>query len=265
MVKAFKLETSKASVIMLNWNRLTLLKQTFDSLEKNTRFPYDLIVVDNGSWDGSVTWLKEMRRKNRMACLILLPENYGVGKAQNHGLIAAQQFLPKNRYLVLIGNDMLYPSNWLSKACNLLDNIPNIGLVMTGVEGASTPHTGKIKEINGVQYFIVSFAHGVFCFTKETLKKTGCVYDLFEYYSCHDIEFARRIRANGLTCVMMENVKVKQIHASFTLKDGRSLQEFKLSCRAKNLKTLETMEPLTHYKTKLTFADVKQTVWYEAA
>lgn len=92
------------SVIVLSFNTLELLKQCIELLEiqlnKNfsSNAEYEIIVVDNGSTDGSADWVK-----NRRGIVpLLLKENVGFGGGNNKGLT-----LKSGEYTLLLNSDVL--------------------------------------------------------------------------------------------------------------------------------------------------------------
>jgi GT2 family glycosyltransferase len=67
-------ETPVISVVVVNWNRRDLLRACLDSLAAQTFTDFEIIVVDNGSRDGSVEMVKNFSLPIR---LIENPENRG--------------------------------------------------------------------------------------------------------------------------------------------------------------------------------------------
>jgi glycosyltransferase involved in cell wall biosynthesis len=51
--------TPAISIIIPTYNRLELLKETLQSIFRQTLQASEIIVVDNGSSDGTVEWLKK--------------------------------------------------------------------------------------------------------------------------------------------------------------------------------------------------------------
>ncbi len=90
--------TKAASIIIANWNGRNLLEQFLPSVLNALRDCDEVIVVDNGSTDGSVEFLRENFPQVR---LIRLPKNYGFSVANNIGVLAA-----RNEVVVLLNNDM---------------------------------------------------------------------------------------------------------------------------------------------------------------
>src|SRR5262249_15056038 len=52
----------RVSIVVLTYNRLDVTRPAIESLRANTRQPYELIVVDNGSSDGTLDYLDQLER-----------------------------------------------------------------------------------------------------------------------------------------------------------------------------------------------------------
>ena len=85
----------KATVIIPNYNGLAFMEPCMAALERQTCRDFDVLVVDNGSADGSVEWLKEHRIPT-----IFLAENTGFSGAVNVGILTA-----RTPYVILLNND----------------------------------------------------------------------------------------------------------------------------------------------------------------
>ena len=101
----------KTTIIIPNYNGLSFMEPCFEALEKQTTKDFKILVVDNGSTDGSVEmvfvlklngstdgsveWLKEKQIPS-----IFLPENTGFSGAVNVGIKAAD-----TPYVILLNND----------------------------------------------------------------------------------------------------------------------------------------------------------------
>ena len=85
----------EVSVIIPNYNGLKFMDECIRSLNAQTYPNFRTLVVDNGSTDGSVEWLKEHQIDT-----IFLPENTGFSGAVNVGIKAAD-----TPYVLLLNND----------------------------------------------------------------------------------------------------------------------------------------------------------------
>ncbi|MFH1534696.1 MAG: glycosyltransferase, partial [Patescibacteria group bacterium] len=49
-------KTPRVSIVIVTWNSIKYLPPLFDSIENQTKRDFEIIVVDNGSSDNSVSW-----------------------------------------------------------------------------------------------------------------------------------------------------------------------------------------------------------------
>jgi GT2 family glycosyltransferase len=116
---------SKVSIVILNWNGKGLVRDCIHSIKKNTVYPnFEIIVVDNGSRDGSVEMLMEMKQKGVIQKLVLNKENTGFAAGNNQGFEIAS-----GKYYFMLNNDTLVTKGWLEAAVNLLESSPKIAAV----------------------------------------------------------------------------------------------------------------------------------------
>ncbi len=117
----------KVCVIILNWNGKELLKDCLSSLFKLTDYPnYKVIVVDNGSTDGSVEFVKKNFKK---VDVLALDKNYGFSKGNNIGIkYALKKYKPK--YILLLNNDTeIIQKDWLRKMVEVAEKDEKVGIV----------------------------------------------------------------------------------------------------------------------------------------
>ena len=108
------------SIVVVNWNSLSLTTAALSSIVACTvGSEYEIIVVDNGSRDGSVEALEQ--RFPRVA-LIANPDNRGFSQANNQGMGVAC-----GRYVVLLNSDTVQIGNALGEAVRYMDGHPDVG------------------------------------------------------------------------------------------------------------------------------------------
>lgn len=111
---------SLTSIVIVTHNQLDYTRLCLDSIRFRTDEPYELIVVDNGSTDGTVDYL----RAGRDVRWIENPDNRGFPAAVNQGLAIAQ-----GEQVLLLNNDTVVTTGWLGRLLDALRSDPRHGLV----------------------------------------------------------------------------------------------------------------------------------------
>lgn len=96
------------SLIIPSYNALDRTRECLQAVRRHREvgFPLDIIVVDNGSTDGSREWLAEQTDVR----LIQNDENLGAPRARNQALTQA-----RGEWVVFMDNDVVVTPNWLSR------------------------------------------------------------------------------------------------------------------------------------------------------
>ncbi len=106
------------SVIIPNYNGKKFIKECIDALESQTYTDFETIFVDNGSLDGSRSYVKENYPQIKF---IPLDKNYGFSGAVNVGIKEA-----KGDYVVLLNNDTQVQKDWLKNLVACIEKDPKI-------------------------------------------------------------------------------------------------------------------------------------------
>lgn len=110
------------SIILVCWNNASYLEECLHSLyESKLTSNFDVIVVDNGSSDGSQQMLGE---KFPQVKIIQNMSNLGLGKASNQGIAASE-----GRYVLLLNNDTKVNGPSLDAMVNFLEEEPSAAAV----------------------------------------------------------------------------------------------------------------------------------------
>jgi len=109
------------SIIVVSWNSIGFLGECLESVREQTYKEWELIVVDNGSEDGSA---ELVRRGFPEVRLITCSQNLGFARAGNLGLEES-----RGRWLLFLNPDVRLERDWLEKALPAFKISPHIGMV----------------------------------------------------------------------------------------------------------------------------------------
>lgn len=109
----------KASVIIVNWNGKELLADCIGSVMRQTYEAFEIILVDNGSQDGSVAFVECNYPSVKIATL---SSNTGFtgGNIEGYRLAAGD-------YIVLLNNDAHLTDCWLECMVSAVESDPSVG------------------------------------------------------------------------------------------------------------------------------------------
>jgi spore maturation protein CgeB len=110
------------SIIILNHNGRQHIQTCLGSIATLTDTPYELIVIDNGSTDGSVEYLRSVEADS--LTLIENPENIGCPPARAQGMCLA-----RGEYVLFLDNDTYVTPGWLRRLIEHCEDNPLIGVI----------------------------------------------------------------------------------------------------------------------------------------
>ncbi|CAM3138454.1 glycosyltransferase family 2 protein [Paenibacillus lupini] len=207
------------SIIIPTYNSLSLLRRTVESIRKHTQEDYELIVIDNGSTDGTLEFLKQQH-----IITISLPLNTGFPTACNWGLRLA-----RGEWLLLLNNDVLVTPEWLTRMHRTYKADPHIGIIgpMTNyasgkqqikMEGRYDEFAAGLRKEQDMKWEPVNRIIG-FCmmFSREMLKRIGMLDERFSPGHFEDDDYCLRVRHAGYEVVMAKDVFVYH-HGSASFK-----------------------------------------------
>jgi len=118
-----QLAGKKVTIIILTWNGLAYTKRCLETLRRRTTFPdYEVVVVDNGSTDGTVEYLRSLPWLR----LLENGRNLGFAKGNNRAL----EECGDDCDFVLLNNDTeIIQTEWLSRLQATAYGAPQIGIV----------------------------------------------------------------------------------------------------------------------------------------
>ncbi len=127
----------KASVIVLSWNGMSDLRDCLDALQSQDLADFEVIVVDNGSTDGSADFVAAQYPD---VLLIRNAHNLGFAAGNNQGLRAAA-----GDVLVLLNQDTVVRSGWLEALVEVIETHPQCGIA----GGKALYPDGRIQHAGG--------------------------------------------------------------------------------------------------------------------
>jgi len=219
---------TELSIIIVNWNTKQLLLDCLNSIFRNTKnLNYEVIVVDNGSTDGSRKWLRNLGLKGYRNIgekpkslypytpiplkIIFNKKNLGFSKANNQGIKIA-----KGRYILLLNSDTKIMDNALKKLVDFAETKPNLGVVgprLLNKDGSFQPSVGRFFTlplailwlISGDKFLYFSPARSVqvdwvagaaFLINRQVPEKVGLLDENFFMYM-EEVEWCWRIKKAG--------------------------------------------------------------------
>jgi len=206
----------KVSIVVVTYHNLALTVQCINSLLRNTTWPhYELVVVDNGSDDGTRDYLERLHQHVPWVKIILNDENRGFAAANNQGLRQADGDI-----LVLLNNDTVVPKGWLDPLVGHLRD-PAIGLVgpVTNAVGNEAKVPVSYTDMARMQRFADEYtaAHAGQCFDiamlamfcvalrRDVLEAVGWLDEAFGIGMFEDDDYSRRVQEKGYRTVCAED------------------------------------------------------------
>ncbi len=220
------------SIVMAAYNALDYSRLCLKSIQEFTSVPYELVLIDNGSNDGTGEYFKTIPR----AQIIRNEKNMGFPRGYNQGMKACS-----GKYIVLINNDCVVSYNWLSNMLSCARSDAAIGLVgprgnnINGIQRMerefnsigefyqftskfNTPDPQKWFEVNELVGFCLLLKRGV-------MDKIGYFDESFGLGTHEDIDYAIRARNGGFKLFCAGDVFVYHFSHRTFIANNIDLQE----------------------------------------
>ena len=233
----------KVSVITPNYNGLKYLKNYFTSLENDSEFIDEVIIVDNGSDDGSIDYIKSIKADFSIV-LIENTENLGFAPAVNQAIKKA-----KNEYIFSLNNDTEVKKGCVKALADLIssdskifsvqskmlqysnkdliddlgDEYNLLGWTKKTAEGKSSKDYTQVREI-------FSSCAGAAMYKKSVLDEIG-LFDSNFFAYMEDVDLALRSQINGYKNYSCPDAVVYHIGSATS---GSRYNEFKVKLAARN-------------------------------
>ena len=226
------------SIVILNMNTCALLRQCVESIRKYTdRGTYELIVVDNGSTDGSVPWIVAQPDIR----YIINEQNEGFPKGCNQGMAIA-----RGTEILLLNSDVIVTPLWLSNMREVLYMDESVGAVSCVTNYCSNGQQIKVpEELRNNVASIVDFGRKYnaqrprrvslrstlvgFCFLFRTAlyHKLGGMDEAFSPGNYEDDDYSLRILQAGYNLICCDDTFIYHIGSASFVRTPESLQRYK--------------------------------------
>ncbi len=184
----------KCDIVIPVWDELESTKECIKNLKNNTRYPYRLIVVDNGSLEPTRVYLDGLRKSFPDYLLIRNSANLGFVKAVNQGMVASQ-----NNYICLLNNDAYVRDAWLTSLIETVESgPPNIGIAnpTSNIFGKNSPDGERyeFQELDSCRGFCMLIK-------REVIEKIGLFDEIYGIGYFEEKDFSRRAIEAGYISV----------------------------------------------------------------
>lgn len=227
------------SVIVPNWNGRNWLERCLGSLAAQTYAAKEIIVVDNGSTDDSVTWMVDHFPAVQ---LVYNTQNRGFAAACNQGARTG-----RGAYIALLNNDAWAERDWLAELVNALEAAgPRVGMAASKMLFADRPQvidsTGICVDRSGISWDrlggsldgptegsveVLGPSGGAALYRRTLFEELGGFDEAFFAY-LEDVDLAWRARWHGWRAVYVPTARVFHVHSG-TGKEGSAFKTYHLS------------------------------------
>ena len=211
--------STRADVVIPTWNRVDLLARCLASLTAQDEAPGRIVVVDNGSTDGTGVMVG---RDFPQVQVISLPTNLGFAAAVNRGIEATDA-----PFVALLNNDAIAAPGWLQAALDAFG--PGVAAVASSMVSAADPtrldsagvqfrwaagprdlDRGRpVDEVTTVREVFGACA-GAAVYRREAVEAVGGFADEFFAYF-EDVDLAWRLRLAGWRAVHAPASRVSHV------------------------------------------------------
>lgn len=217
---------NKTNIIILTLNKLEYTQVCIDSIRRFTqRGSYQIIVVDNGSTDGTREWLAD--QTDIMS--IFNEDNVGFPKGCNQGINVSGA-----GDILLLNNDVIVTPRWLELLQACLHSSPDIGAVAPNHNGELEVRYDSVEELwefaadynNGDQaeweerLKLLGFSMLI---KREVLEQVGLLDERFTPGNCEDTDYSLRIISQGYKNIYCKNI---YIHHYGSVSFGEMKEEY---------------------------------------
>lgn len=225
--EAMRANNKDVLVAILSYNGMPYLRDCLDTVRSQSYESYDLIVIDNGSTDGSSQFVKKNYPQVKV---IENRENLGFAKGFNAGI--ATVLAKRNaryKYVAFLMQDVKVDSNWLSELVKVMDKHEEVALsqsLILNQDGSIIDDDGglldplgytrprnigkAVEKVDLRRPYKIFYATGgamLLRITRSILINEELFDPIFGTY-CEDIDLSWRVRLHGYEILCVPTSKV---------------------------------------------------------
>jgi GT2 family glycosyltransferase len=218
--------TPDVSIIIVTWNGKHLLQACLSAVAAQEGVSFEMIVVDNGSEDGTANFIRERFPSVRV---VPLSQNLGFAAGNNAGVREA-----RGRYLAFLNNDTEAEAGWLRALLGGLDEKARFALATSRIVYMHNPGVidsagdgvlrwgGAFKRHHGAPAHLAVSSDEVFGVCGAACLMPRAVFDELggfdeDFFASHeDVDLSYRARLRGYRCRYVADAVVRH-HGSATL------------------------------------------------
>ncbi len=215
-------------IVLLSWNFPDMTLKCLKTLRKETRMPYRLIWIDNGSEKASFEKVKKYVETFKDHIIFRFDSNRFYAEGTNKGIK-----LSTSKYVVTLSNDVFVTTRWLGKIIKILEDRPEIGLIspLTDNIGSNWPRASRTvaeldllkpdepyEKINDLPSRFTyceneSSNISMFCavLRKAMIDEIGLLDERFPCYG-NDFDYNERIKMTAWKTAVALNCFVRHLH-----------------------------------------------------
>ena len=218
------------SVVIANFNGRELLGECLESLRHQTYSACEVIVVDNGSTDGSGEWLSEHFPEVK---LVRLPSNRGFAGGSNAGIAVA-----RGEFVAILNNDTVVAPTCLEELVRVAADQPDVGMVAAKLLFWNQPNIinstgiaidrvgiawdrygGQLDESDEATVDVFGPCGAAALYRRAMLDDVGAFDEDFFCY-LEDVDLAWRARLAGWRCLSAPKARVIHHHSATSVENS---------------------------------------------
>ena len=205
-----------ASIVMLSWNAADFTRLAVESIRAVTRYPHEIIVVDNGSDEPTLRVLESLAADHGVR-VVHNGRNLGFGGGMNVGMAHA-----RGDVVVILNNDVIVTEGWLEDMIGALELRRTVGCTaprsnqVASEQILAVPYADDVamhrfaaerrRALRGRGYVAHRVVGFCLCIDRKVIDEIGGFDPRYGLGNFEDDDLAVRIRAAGWGIFVCDDV-----------------------------------------------------------